>query len=345
MSWGMVAVSAGTAIAGSIASNEATNRGKTAAKKAYRRMKEHLQNAQGIISSGYKSARDTTKEYSEKAQTYQDPYVEIGLEAKKYFQDLNAPGGVSSKYKEYLSVGDPLFDYADKKTSEALQRRLSALGRTDSGKGIEEDLDRSTAISYQFSDLADRRVQQEIGMQMNLLGVGERAAGTSTQLQYNTGSALSNLFTREADINAAYEAQIGGAGANYEATRGNLEMQNIGTQGQLVQGAISGIGGAFMSAGAQAATAGATGGAPVPMPGDTGFVGPMPQPTPSVTGTTPSPTPQVAGNLDLSGMVIPTTPSYSAPTVSAPRTAMEVPPPSTQNYYSYNPKTPTYGGY
>lgn len=336
MSWGMVAVAAGTAAVGSMASNEATNRGKIAAKKAYKRMKEHLQNAQGIISAGYKSARDTTTKYSEKAQTYQDPYVEIGLEAKKYFQDLNAPGGVSSKYKEYLSVGDPLFDYADKKTSEALQRRLSALGRTDSGKGIEEDLDRSTAISYQFSDLADRRVQQEIGMQMNLLGVGQSAANTSTQLQYNTGSALSNLFTREADINAAYEAQIGGAGANYEATRGNLEMQNIGTQGQMLQGAISGIGGAFLAPQAtkekmfgkvtkptdKTKTTDPT---VIPQPGDNDFVGPIYQPTPTVTG-----------NLNLSNMTIPT---YTMPDSTILRTAIDMPMRTSGNmgYGSYNP--------
>ena len=248
MSWGYVAVGAGAAIK-SDSSNKSTAAGKKAAGKAFEAKKGYLENAQGIISTGYKSGRDVTSERTDKAQGYQDPYLEIGQEAKKYFGELNKPGNISKKYKEYLDVGDPLFDYAEKKTSDALQKRLAATGRSDSGFAIEEDLDRSTKIAYQFSDLADRRMQSEIGLQERLLGRGQQAANTSTNLQYNTGQALSNLFTRESDINAAYEAQIGGAAADYENTVGNLNMQNIGAQGQIASGAVNGMAGYAMSGG------------------------------------------------------------------------------------------------
>ena len=182
MSWGYVAVAAGTAIS-SMASSDAAKAGKDAAKRAYKAKKKHIQQAQGIISQGYIAGRDIVTKKSDAAQSYQDPYIEIGLEAKDYFKELNRPGNISKKYKEYLEVGDPLFDYAEKKTSDALQKRLAALGRSDSGFAIEEDLDRSTKIAYQFSDLADRRMQQEIGLQERLLGRGQRAADTSTNLQ------------------------------------------------------------------------------------------------------------------------------------------------------------------
>lgn len=333
-----LALSAVKAGAGIAYGNSAASAGKSAAKKSFKQMKKYIQNAQGIISTGYKSARDVTTERSDKAQTYQDPYVEIGLEAKKYFQDLNAPGGMSSKYKEYLSVGDPLFDYANKKTSEALQRRLSALGRTDSGKAIEEDIDRSTAISYQFSDLADRRLQQEINLQQNLLQTGKSAADTSTQLQYNTGQALSNLFTREADINAAYEVQIGGAAANYEATKGNLEMARIGNEYGAVGGFISDVEGQ-LKAGADIAATVLSGGMIPP-----GTISKATQTGENGGGSVQKPaliTPQLTsystgtgGSLDL-GVTPTISGSYS--TVMQPRTAQSLPPARTQNAYTYDP--------
>lgn len=245
MSWGLVATAGASAIGGIAGGKTSAYQGKRAAQDAYNRLTDGITAAKGTISKGYKEARDITQTQSDKAQAYQDPYVDIGLEAKGYFQELNKPGSISKKYKEYLDVGDPLFDYANKKTADALQKQLSALGRSDSGSAIEADLDRSTGIAYQFSNLADQRLQNEIGLNERLLGKGQRASEISTNLQNNTGNALSNLFSNEAQINANYEAMIGGAGADMASTMGNLDMQQTGQMTQSLTGFINQAGGAL----------------------------------------------------------------------------------------------------
>jgi len=336
MSWGVVAVAGTTALISSYGSNQATAAGKRGAKKAFNAFEESTRAAQGIISEGYGKGQDIVNEKTDKAQGYQDPYVEIGLKAKDYFSELDRPGGISRKYKEYLEVGDPLYDYANKKTSEALNRKMSALGRSDSGSAIERDLDRSTKLSYEFSDLADRRVQQDIGLHERLLGRGQHAADQSTNLQYNAGQSLSNLFTREADINASYEASIGGAGANMHNTMANLDMTNIGNQTQALSGFVSGASGALQSGAATTATGGTlptgtiskatTGG------GSNARLATMPTIIPGTGGD----------STNLFSNFSPT--NVNVASVAQARTAQDVPPPSTQNFYSYNPNSPTWGG-
>jgi hypothetical protein len=236
-----------------------SNEGAAGARSAYKRKRKYYRNAQGIITRNYGEARDTVSDYSDRAQTYQDPYLEMGEISQDYFKKLNAPGGISNKYKEYLDVGDPIFDYANKKTEEALQKKLAASGRLDSGRAIEEELDRSSKIAYDFSDLADRRVQNEVNLYGNLMNTGQRAADTSTQLQYNTGGAISNLYTQEGQLNSQLEAGIGDAAADYASAVGNINMNKWGNIAGNISPMISGLQGMFNAGGSGGSSGGAAG--------------------------------------------------------------------------------------
>lgn len=341
MSFGL-AVAAGIQLASAVSGRDSAISG---ARRAADAKIGYLDSAQGIISKGYSEARDTTKQYSDKAQTYQDPYVKTGENANSYFGNLSTDV-LNDKLNRYLSNADPLMKYADKITSQALNKKLAALGRTDSGNAIEQDLDRTTKLAYEFSNLANTRLQQEIAVQQNLLNVGQTAANTSTQLQYNTGNTLSNLFTNEAQLNAAYEAEKGGAASDMEAIIGNANTNFWGNIGGMA-GTIGGLTNLFNSNTNTTTTTDTTTTTPATTPTNSTNGTPKTTPVINKTPTVPNLSNQSSVNTQTNPTLqlsyLPSTGNIS--TVYYNNNPIGVPPRSSQNYYTYNPYQQTYGGY
>ena len=102
-----ILVAAAVSAAGAMASNTAATEG---AHDAYISYKKNAAKAMNFINAGYDKAISFAKEYTEKAQKYQDPYVELGTDAKAFFDQYQKQNGatMANMYEKYGKTGDTL---------------------------------------------------------------------------------------------------------------------------------------------------------------------------------------------------------------------------------------------
>lgn len=197
----LTAAAAAVSAIGSLASGEAK---KDAARTAGTARERGLKNAIGRIELG----RD-------QAISQQQPLIELGDNAKTNFFDQfsTSKDFRNELYLEKAKTGDPMFDFLQKRSEQALNRQLAARGRFDSGAALEAHSLQNAAISFELGKLTDKRVQDEINNQFRLLDVGRTARNTVSNIQTSTATQLANLEQGIGNSQAQTAQEIGSAQA------------------------------------------------------------------------------------------------------------------------------------
>lgn len=177
---------------------------KSAARAAADKMGGAISSAIGELEAGF-----------EESKGYQQQYMDLGTKATSYFDQYMKPGTLSEMYNQYGKVGDPLYDYYSKKTSESLNRQLAARGRLDSGAALEAQGEAAASLGAQMAQLTDTRVARELGLMQDLLGRGQSAANTVTGMRTTLSQNIANLMTQKGQSDAQAEQAIGDANAGF----------------------------------------------------------------------------------------------------------------------------------
>lgn len=186
---------------------------------------------------GYLDAIDTIGAAKDAAIKEQQPYADQGKQMVDWFKKYNTDNNFKyDMYSQYAKVGDPLYDYYEKKQTKELNRQMAARGRFGGGRAVQALAEQNAALSAKMSDLTDTRVAREINTNLQLLGSGQNAANNISQIQSQAGRDISNMEVALGNSNSQTEQAVSDASAGQIAGIGGALTGLISGSAQLGSG-------------------------------------------------------------------------------------------------------------
>lgn len=197
---------------------------------------------------GIKAAKDDVNTSYDKAQTYQDPYVEAGKQTLgQLTEGLKAGGEFNRNFSEADFKVDPGYAFRQSEGLKAVDQGATARGGVLSGAALKGEQRFGQDLASQEYQSAYTRFNNDMNTRFSRLNSladrGQHAADVSSGAERERGTILGNLSINKGNVLAAKETAYANAGSN--------AVNAIGS-------GISGMGGGSMGSVAGGGGAGAT---------------------------------------------------------------------------------------
>jgi len=172
--------------------------------------------ARGDVTSGYNTATDTLRGYTDKAAGYLDPYLTAGQGANALYSDaLGLNGALAQRnFGDNYAASDPFRQQNADFASEALMRQLNARGMSGGGYAAQavarENLRRGSEDYQNYLSRLQGAAQSGQSAASGIAGIYADTGKTQAGMDYGYGSDLANITGQKANLGYNYgTAQAG----------------------------------------------------------------------------------------------------------------------------------------
>lgn len=188
---------------------------KKGAKKAAKAQIKGINAAKKDLNTGY-----------DKAQTYQDPYLQAGKQTiGQLSTGLMDGGDFNRNFTAADFEVDPGYQFRQDQGQKAVERSAAARGGALSGAAIKASNEYGQNLASQEYQSAYQRYNNDLNSRFNRLssvaGMGQRAADNSSNIETGRGTDLGNLSINKGNVNAAKAIASSSANANMVGALGN----------------------------------------------------------------------------------------------------------------------------
>jgi hypothetical protein len=183
----------------------------------------------------------------DKAQTYQDPYVDAGKQAIGQLSDGTKAGGDFNRSFTMADFqADPGYEFRQQQGQRAVDMGAAARGGVLSGAALKGEQKFGQDLAANEYQSAYTRFNNDINSRFNRLSsvaqMGQHAADISTNSEQTRGTNLGNLSINKGNVNAAKELAYSNAGANAVTSIGNAVAGGMSGGGGTISQYGSGFG-------------------------------------------------------------------------------------------------------
>ena len=196
---------------------------------------------------GIGAAKNDLNAGYDKAQTYQDPYIDAGKQTLgRLTEGLKVGGEFDKSFGESDFKADPGYAFRMSEGLKGVEQGASARGGVLSGAAIKGAERFGQDLASQEYQSAYARFNNDMNTRFTRLdqiaGRGQHAADFSAQSEQQRGQSLGNLSINKGNVIAAKQLAYASAGANAINSIGNAYTGGMSGGGAM--GSIAGGGGA-----------------------------------------------------------------------------------------------------